>query len=71
MSTSRGSVKSAGEYKLDENGWKVEAEAIIKDVGEFVEVIQVSDMLEVRRNTNDNSLMPIICCSLVVLHLLL
>jgi len=46
MSTSRGSVESAGEFLLDEDGWKSEAEAIIRDVGEFVKVIHVSDVLE-------------------------
>ena len=49
MSTSRGSVESAGEFLLDEDGWKSEAEAIIRDVGEFVKVIHVSDVLEVRK----------------------
>lgn len=46
MSTSRGSVESEGEFLLDEDGWKSEAEAIIRDVGEFVKVIHVSDALE-------------------------
>ena len=54
---------------LDENGWKVEAEAIIKDVGEFVEVIQVSDMLEVRRITNDNSLVSHMRLTFRVAHM--
>ena len=51
MSTSRGSVKSEGEFLLDEDGWRSEAEAIIRDVGEFVKVIHVSDALEVRKRT--------------------
>ena len=53
MSTSRGSVKSEGEFLLDEDGWKSEAEAIIRDVGEFVKVIHVSDALEVRKRTGN------------------
>ena len=53
MSTSRGSVESAGEFLLDEDGWKSEAEAIIRDVGEFVKVIHVSDVLEVRKETRE------------------
>ena len=53
MSTSRGSVKSEGEFLLDEDGWKSEAEAIIRDVGEFVKVIHVSDALEVRKRTSN------------------
>ena len=56
MSTSRGSVKSAGELLLDADGWKSEAEAIIRDVGEFVKVIQVSDMLEVRKRTREKTI---------------
>ena len=52
MSTSRGSVKSEGEFLLDKDGWKSEAEAIIRDVGEFVKVIHVSDALEVRKRSN-------------------
>ena len=56
MSTSRGSVKSAGEFLLDEDGWKSEAEAIIRDVGEFVKVIHVSDALEVRKRTSEETM---------------
>ena len=62
MSTSRqtsiSSVKSEGEVLLDEDGWKSEAESIIRDVGEFVQVIHVSDVLEVRKSGSSDTMHP-------------
>lgn len=43
------SPKQADESLLDAEGWKVEADAVIKDIKEFVNAITVSEKLQVMK----------------------